>query len=316
MAESFLLQEMARKALAEDIIYGDRTTETLFPHSVPAIGHLISKENLTVAGLDLFQTVFEILDPNVYFETLVGPGSQAKSGEVIGKVFGDGRALLKGERTALNFLQHLCGVATLTRRFVDKVSGSTAKVVDTRKTIPGLRALEKEAVLLGGGYNHRFHLGDLILIKDNHIALAKGIENAVRATRATLSHPLKIEVETKTNKEVEEAIEGGADIIMLDNMSIAQIEHAVSLIRKKTPTTLIEVSGGIHLENISRIAKCGPDLISIGLITHSAPAVDISLEITNDERKVTRTGAVTPAGIVTTQSSKNRSRRPKSSSRS
>ncbi len=289
MAEYFLLKALVEKALTEDILYGDRTTDALFPRPVLATGELIAKETLIVAGLELFQTVFEVLDPKVQFKILVAPGEQAKKGTCIGRLTGDGRVLLKGERTALNFLQRLCGIATLTRQFVSLVPKTTA-IVDTRKTTPGLRALEKEAVVLGGGMNHRFHLSDLVLIKDNHIALAKGIKNAVRATRATLSHPLKIEVEVTNNKEVKEAIEAGADIIMLDNMTIPEIESAVVLIRKTAPSTPIEVSGGINLHNVARVAQCGVDMISIGAITHSAPAVDISLEITHDERRTIRRG--------------------------
>ncbi|HEY5599536.1 MAG TPA: carboxylating nicotinate-nucleotide diphosphorylase, partial [Candidatus Manganitrophaceae bacterium] len=189
------------------------------------------------------------------------------------------RALLKGERSALNFLQRLSGVATLTRRFVEQVQGTSARIVDTRKTTPGLRALEKEAVRHGGGWNHRFHLGDLALIKDNHIALAKGISQAVKQTRASLSHPLKIEVEVTSLSEVEEALQCGADFLMLDNMTLREINQAVDVIRKTSPATKIEVSGGVHLENVAAIAKCGVDMISIGALTHSAPAVDISLEI-------------------------------------
>ncbi len=281
MAESFLLQEIAKRGLSEDLIYGDRTTEKLFPRPIPALGDLIAKEELVVAGLDLFQTVFELLDPSFRFEIAIGQGTVAAPGTTIGRLAGDGRALLKGERVALNFLQHLCGVATLTRLFVQKVAGTKAKIVDTRKTLPGLRILEKEAVLLGGGYNHRFHLGDLILIKDNHIALAHGIVNAVNATRATLSHPLKIEVEVETFDQVKQAIASGAEIIMLDNMSIPEIKRAVALIRKKRPQIEIEASGGVHLENVAAIAKCGVDMISVGSLTHSAKASDISLDISH-----------------------------------
>ncbi len=285
MAEYFLLKEIVERALAEDILYGDKTTDAIFPCPILASGQLVAKERLTLAGIDLFQMVFEVLDPSVQFKMRVLSGEEARKGECMGTVIGDARVLLKGERTALNFLQHLCGIATLTEKFVRAVSKTNVKIIDTRKTTPGLRALEKEAVLLGGGFNHRFHLGDLVLIKDNHIALAKGIANAVRATRASLSHPLKIEVEVTNTKEVKEAIESGADIIMLDNMSIPEIEHAVALIRKEAPMTPIEVSGGINLENVSRVAQCGVDMISIGAITHSAPAVDISLEMTDDKRR-------------------------------
>ncbi|MEK7286846.1 MAG: carboxylating nicotinate-nucleotide diphosphorylase [Nitrospirota bacterium] len=281
MTELFLLQDIVKRSLTEDLVYGDRTTETLFPRAIPAIGEIIAKEDLVVAGLDLCQTVFDVLAPSVQFEILIPPGKNAKPGEKIGILRGDARALLKGERTALNFIQRLSGIATHTRRFVDRANG--VKIVDTRKTTPGLRALEKEAVILGGGYNHRFHLGDLILIKDNHIVLAGGIINAVTKTRVTLSHPLKVEVEVKNLKEVEDAIQSGADIIMLDNMTIPQIEEAVLLIRNKSPKIPIEVSGGINLNNVASVAKCGIDMISIGSLTHSAPAVDISLEIVHDK---------------------------------
>jgi nicotinate-nucleotide pyrophosphorylase (carboxylating) len=284
MAEYFLLKSIAEKALTEDIVYGDKTTDTLFPRPILAVGELIAKETLIVAGLDLFQTVFEILDPKVRFEMYVAPGETVQKGACIGKIIGDARVLLKGERTALNFLQHLCGIATLTGQFVSQVGKNRAKILDTRKTTPGLRVFEKEAVVFGGGLNHRFHLSDLVLIKDNHIALAKGIKNAVKATRAMLSHPLKIEVEVTNLKEVKEAIQSKADIIMLDNMTIPEIECAVLLIRRNAPLIPIEVSGGINLKNVARVAQCGVDMISIGAITHSAPAVDISLEITDDKQ--------------------------------
>ncbi len=280
MIEPFLLKELAQRGLSEDLIYGDRTTEALFPHPLPGTGSVIAKEDLIVAGLDLFETIFSILDPDVQFASRITPGQMAKNGSQIVQMTGDGRALLKGERTALNFLQRLCGIATLTHQFVERVSGTSVKIVDTRKTTPGFRALEKEAVRLGGGVNHRFHLGDMVLIKDNHIALAKGIVNAVKQTRAALAHPLKIEVEVTNLIEVGEAIKSGADIIMLDNMPIGEVRRAVAAIRGKSPSILIEVSGGITLGNVEAVAKCGVDMISIGALTHSAPAVDISLEIT------------------------------------
>jgi nicotinate-nucleotide pyrophosphorylase (carboxylating) len=287
MVEPFILKTLAERGLTEDLIYGDRTTETLFPRPVPAEGNVIAKEQMTVAGLDLFQAVFAILDPSVFLVVEILPGQEAQPGNRIGRLIGDGRALLKGERTALNFLQHLSGVATLTRQFVNAVAATQTKIVDTRKTLPGLRALEKEAVVLGGGYNHRFHLGDLILIKDNHITLAGGIVSAVKATRATLSHPLKIEVETQTIQQVKEAIKSGAEIIMLDNMSIPMIQQAVALIRK-SPAIEIEVSGGVCLTNVAAIAKCGVDMISVGAITHSAKSSDINLDIIHDERTRTK----------------------------
>jgi nicotinate-nucleotide pyrophosphorylase (carboxylating) len=279
MIEPFLLRELAQRALAEDLIYGDRTTEALFPHPLPAVGNVIAKEALVVAGLDLFQTVFHLLDPTIRFEEAARPGEAVRKGRSLVRIFGDARVLLKGERTALNFLQRLSGIATLTRRFVDQVQGTAARIIDTRKTTPGLRALEKEAVRMGGGINHRFHLGDLVLIKDNHIALAGGITPAVKNARAALSHSLKIEVEVTRLSEVEEAIQHAVDIIMLDNMELKEIKQAVRLIRKKAPSTQIEVSGGVQLENVAAVAKTGVDLISVGALTHSARGVDLSLEI-------------------------------------
>jgi nicotinate-nucleotide pyrophosphorylase (carboxylating) len=290
MIEPFFLRELAQRALAEDLIHGDRTTEALFPHPLPAVGNVIAKEGLVVAGLDLFQTVFHLLDPTIRFEEAAGAGEAVRKGRSLLRLFGDARVLLKGERTALNFLQRLSGVATLTRRFVDQVQGTAARIIDTRKTTPGLRVLEKEAVRLGGGINHRFHLGDLILIKDNHIALAGGVTPAIKSARAALSHSLKIEVEVTRLSEVEEAIQHGVEIIMLDNMELKEIKQAVRLIRKKSPSTQIEVSGGVQLENVSAVAKTGVDLISVGALTHSAPAVDLSLEITPPPKQMMKEG--------------------------
>lgn len=277
--EPFLLKKLVERALAEDLSYGDRTTEALFHRPVPAVGEIIAKGDLVVAGLDVFQTVFELLDPTIRVEAHIAAGQKAQPGDSIGSVYGDGRLLLKGERTALNFLQRLSGVATQTRRFVDQVAGTGAKIVDTRKTTPGLRMLEKEAVRLGGGWNHRFHLGDMVLIKDNHIALTGGVANALKEARVSLSHPFKIEVETTTLAEVKEALQIGAEIILLDNMSLPEIKQSVELIRKGASGVKIEVSGGVRLENVAAIAGCGVDMISVGALTHSAPAVDISFEM-------------------------------------
>ena len=280
MIESIFLKELARRALAEDLAYGDRTTEALFSDPRPAVGTVLAKEPLEKTKHKQNQTNKQLLDPGVRFEAAAGEGEMIQKGGTVLRIFGDAAVLLKGERTALNFLQRLSGVATLTRRFVDETAGTAARIVDTRKTTPGLRALEKEAVRLGGGINHRFNLADLILIKDNHIALAGGITAAVKKARAALSHALKIEVEVTSQAEVEEAIRQGVEIIMLDNMDLKAIREAVQLIRKKAPSTRIEISGGVRLETVAAIARCGVDLISVGALTHSAPAVDISLEIT------------------------------------
>ncbi|MBI3804885.1 MAG: carboxylating nicotinate-nucleotide diphosphorylase [Nitrospirae bacterium] len=280
MAEAVFLREWVVRALAEDLAYGDRTTEALFPNPFPAVGEVVAKAELVVAGVDVFAAVFNALDPTIRIDIQIAPGQRAKPGDSIATLSGDGRVLLKGERTALNFLQRLSGVATLTRRFVDQVAGSGARIVDTRKTTPGLRSLEKEAVRLGGGWNHRFHLGDLVLIKDNHIALAGVVAPAIQAARAALSHPFKIEVETTTLAEVQEALEAGVEILLLDNMTLPQMKEAVALIRRTAPATKIEVSGGVRLETVAAIAACGVDMISVGALTHSAPAADLSLEMT------------------------------------
>jgi len=279
MSESFLINELVKRALAEDLGYGDRTTDALFPSPIAAIGDIVAKEDHVLAGLDLVCAVFQMLDPSVGFEWNYASGEKVEKGARIARVSGDARILLKGERTALNFLQHLSGIATLTRRFVDRIQGTPARIVDTRKTTPGLRVCEKEAVCLGGGVNHRFHLGDLILIKDNHILLGKGVAVAIRAVRAAKPHSLKVEVEVSTFSELEEALQEGVEIIMLDNMPISEIKKAIGLIKAKSPGTLVEVSGGVNLENVAEIARCGVDLISVGALTHSAPAVDISFDI-------------------------------------
>ncbi len=278
MIEPFLARDLVRQALSEDLLYGDPTTEALFPKPFDAIGDVVAKEDLVIAGLDLFEIVFQTLDPTVRFEPVFSPGQLVPKGGLIARLTGDGRSILKAERTALNFMQKLSGIATLTRQFVEAVKGTPAQVVDTRKTTPGYRALEKKAVRLGGGGNHRFHLGDLILIKDNHIALVGGIKEAVTRARAYSGHTLKIEVEVNTFEELEAAIATLPEIIMLDNMNIDQIKKAVARIRSENQGILIEVSGGVTLDTVKTIANSGVDLISVGALTHSAPAVDISLE--------------------------------------
>ena len=283
MIDPFLSRELIEQALREDLFYGDVTTDALFQNSFAAVGEVMAKEDLIVAGTDLFQAVFSVLDPSLRIDLLASPGQSLHRGDTIARLEGDARSLLKGERTALNFLQRLSGIATLTRKFVAEVAGTSAKIVDTRKTTPAHRALEKEAVRLGGGQNHRGHLGDLILIKDNHIALSGGMKNAIQRVCAAPSHPLKIEVEVDRLSDLGEAISGGVEIIMLDNMSLDEIRKAVSLIRAKAQSILIEVSGGIDLESVRAIAECDVDLISVGALTHSARAVDIGLDIQKAE---------------------------------
>jgi nicotinate-nucleotide pyrophosphorylase (carboxylating) len=251
----------------------------LFPNPVQAKGIFLAKDDLVVCGLDAARAVFDQIDPAISFEPIGRDGSKSRAGGEIARVAGDVRGILKGERTALNFLQRLSGIATLTARFASEVAGTGADIIDTRKTTPGLRLLEKEAVRAGGGKNHRFNLGEMILIKDNHIALAGGVVPAVAAAKRVSSHPVRIEVEVKNLSEIEEALSAGAEILLLDNMDVKELAQAVPLIRKKAPATLIEASGGVHLKNVREIAESGVDLISIGALTHSAPAVDISLEV-------------------------------------
>jgi nicotinate-nucleotide pyrophosphorylase (carboxylating) len=276
--ETTALARMVRVALAEDVATGDITTRRLFPRAVRANAVILAKQPAIIAGLPAARAVFHAVDQAVRFRAGVREGARVEPGTIVATLSGDGRSILAGERVALNFLQHLSGVATLTRRFVDAVRGTRAVILDTRKTTPGLRLLEKYAVRMGGGRNHRLNLGNGILIKDNHIALAGGLSSAVRAaTRGSgrADRP-PIEVETTTLDEVRDAVAAGAKIILLDNMPVATIKEAVLLIGSRANT---EVSGGVHLQNVREIAATGVDAISIGALTHSAPAVDFSLEV-------------------------------------
>jgi nicotinate-nucleotide pyrophosphorylase (carboxylating) len=276
--ETIQLARMVRVALAEDSGGGDITTRRLFSRAVKAKGAIIVKQQAIIAGLPAARAVFQAVDQTVRFRPRVREGARVEQGTIIATLSGDGRSLLAGERVALNFLQHLSGVATLTRRFVDAVQGTQAVILDTRKTIPGLRLLEKYAVRMGGGHNHRMNLGDGILIKDNHIALAGGLRSAVQAAKQQIGRTRRrpIEVEATTLDEVQEAVAAGAEIILLDNMPVATIKEAVLLIGTRAKT---EVSGGVHLQNVRELAATGVDAISIGALTHSAPAVDLSLEV-------------------------------------
>lgn len=274
-----LIRDLVIRALAEDLGTGDVTTQALFDRPVPAEGSIVAEEHdaLIVAGLAVAHEVFAQVDPTLEFATLLEDGDRAASGSAILEVTGDGRSILKAERVALNFLQRLSGIATLTAKFCEAVRGYRVKIVDTRKTTPGMRSLEKWAVTLGGGYNHRQSLADGILIKDNHLALAgRDVARACRVARERAPHGLKIEVEVQTIDEVRAALDGGADIILLDNMDLPSIRRAVDLIKGRA---LIEVSGGVTLANVREIAAAGPDLISIGALTHSAPAVNLSMDI-------------------------------------
>ena len=267
---------LIEQALAEDIGQGDRTTGALFPEPVQAQARIITHEDIVVAGLFLVAEISQRLDPKIQVDSLVSEGQSVRAGTILTELMGDGRSLLTGERVALNFLQHLSGIATFTSQFVEAVKGTKAMILDTRKTTPGLRVLEKYAVRTGGGRNHRMNLSDGILIKDNHIALMGSLKEAVQRVKKKSPSGFKVEVEAATLKEVEEALSAEADIILLDNMTVSQIKDAIMLIKGRA---LIEVSGGVHLNNVREIASTGVDFISIGALTHSARAVDISMDI-------------------------------------
>ena len=267
--------------LAEDMGRGDLTTSAVVPPTARARARVLAKQPLVVAGLDVVRAVFVELDPSAIIQRCSADGEQAPAGETLALINGSARALLSGERVALNLLQRLSGIATLTRRYVDAVKGTNARIVDTRKTTPGLRALEKYAVRVGGGQNHRMGLDDGVLIKDNHIAIAGGLREAVEAARAALPHLHKIQVEVENLDQLREAVKLGVDAVLLDNMSPTETREAVREVRSSAygDRVVIESSGGITLETVRDYAEAGVDLISVGALTHSAPAVDISLEL-------------------------------------
>ena len=273
------IREIVAHALAEDCGTGDVTTKALFRANVPASGTILAEEpeGLVVAGLAVAVEVFSQADTSLECTTHFADGDRIPAGATVLTVTGDGRSMLQGERVALNFLQRLSGIATLTAKFCDAVKGFKTRIVDTRKTTPGLRALEKWAVTLGGGWNHRQSLADGILIKDNHLALAGGdVARACRLARERAPHGLKIEVEVQSLDAVKAALDGGADIILLDNMSVPTICRAIELIKGRAT---IEVSGGVTLSHVREIAAAGADLISVGALTHSAPAARFSMDI-------------------------------------
>jgi nicotinate-nucleotide pyrophosphorylase (carboxylating) len=268
-------------ALLEDIGAGDITTEFFVPETLHSAGRIIAREKAVVAGTETAAEVFRRVDPSIHTEILRPDGSEIGAGDAIIEVRGLARSLLKAERVALNFLQRLSGIATLTRQFVDAAGNSNVKILDTRKTTPGLRALEKAAVLAGGGANHRFGLYDMVLVKDNHLAAAAGFSGfAARIQQLRKERPkIQIEVEADQLEQVRAFLQiEGVDVILLDNMTPAQIREAVALRQHKVK---FEASGGITLKNIHRIAATGVDYISIGGLTHSARAIDLSLEMTH-----------------------------------
>lgn len=267
-------EPVVRQALAEDVGSGDLTTALTVDPDVRARAEIISRQALVLSGLGPARLTFELVDPSVRFDALVPEGARAVSGQVLVEIQGAAASILTAERVALNYMMRLSGVATLTARFVEAVRGTRARIVDTRKTTPGLRALEKAAVRAGGGANHRFGLYDGVLIKDNHIAAAGSITAAVSRAKGRAPHTLKIEVEVEDLGGLEEAIQAGADIVLLDNMTPGQLAEAVRLARGRV---VLEASGGVNLETVAEVAASGVDVISIGALTHSAPAVDLSL---------------------------------------
>ncbi|OBZ15466.1 MULTISPECIES: carboxylating nicotinate-nucleotide diphosphorylase [Bacillales] len=273
------VREQIRGWLAEDLGSGDITTETTIPRESKSKAVIHVKESGIIAGLPIAKLVFEVVDSSLVFEQKVQDGDYVDKGTVIAIVEGSTHSLLIGERLALNLMQRLSGIATKTRAFVDALEGLPVRLVDTRKTTPGHRMLEKYAVRVGGGANHRFGLYDAVMIKDNHIKGSGGIRAAVEAARRKIPHTMKIEVETESLEQVDEALACGADIIMLDNMAPDRMREAVARIKGASPHVIVEASGGVSLETINRIAACGVDVISVGGLTYSFNALDISLDL-------------------------------------
>jgi len=272
-----VVKKIIEHALAEDIGIGDLTSNLIFKNSNKQVSAgMIFKESGIVAGIELVKMLYLLLDPRVEVDLLVTDGERVKKGQVAAKITGEAKIILSGERVALNFLQRMSGIATRTNEYVKAVSGYPVKILDTRKTTPGLRVLEKYAVKVGGGLNHRFALYDGILIKDNHIKAAGSIGNAVEAVKMGSPPGIKIELEVETLEQVKEALDIGVDMILLDNMDIGTLKRAVKMIGNKA---IKEASGGITLDNVREVAATGVDYISIGELTHSQRALDISLEI-------------------------------------
>ncbi len=275
MLKNIAIQGIIQKALEEDIQNEDITTDSIVPVDVESHAFLYVKEDGVIAGLQIAEMVFEYLDPNISFTYQKNDGDKVKKGDIVAKIEGKARAILTGERTALNLLQRMSGIATMTANLVEPLAYYNTEIVDTRKTAPGLRILDKYAVRVGGGKNHRFGLFDAVLIKDNHIKMAGGIKQAVSLARQRIPHTMRIEVETESLDAVKEALEARADIIMLDNMDLDNMKEAIEVIGGRA---LVEASGGITEAQILNIAKLGVDFISIGAITHSVKALDISLD--------------------------------------
>jgi len=271
------IEEAVRAALAEDLgRAGDVTTQAIIPANARARAAIVARQSGVVAGIQAARAAFALMDPQINFEAEVVDGARIAPGAVVAMIFGPARPILSAERVALNFLGQLSGVATLTARYVSAIAGAAARICDTRKTTPLLRALEKYAVRCGGGVNHRFGLDDAVLIKDNHVAVAGGVIPALKAAKANVGHLVKIEIEVDTLDQLREVLEEGADAVLLDNMTPNDLRSAVALVGGRMTC---EASGGVTLANVAEIAKTGVDLISVGALTHSAPVFDFGLDI-------------------------------------
>lgn len=272
------VKKIILQALREDVSGGDITTLATIPQSQILYGEFLAKDNGVVSGLDVAKQVFHILNNNIEFKIHINDGSSIKKGQILASIKGQGVSILMGERLALNFIQRMSGIASMTKYYVDAVAGTKAIILDTRKTAPGLRIFDKQAVKDGGGQNHRFGLFDMYLIKDNHIAASGSITKAIKNVRKSNKDNLLIEIEVTNFLELEEALSQMPDRIMLDNMNLGEIQNAVKIVAGKIP---LEVSGGVNLKTVSAIAQTGVDYISVGALTHSVKALDISLEIKN-----------------------------------
>ncbi|HEY6066343.1 MAG TPA: carboxylating nicotinate-nucleotide diphosphorylase [Thermoanaerobaculia bacterium] len=275
------LDRRLREFLAEDVGSGDVTTDSIVPAQVRASGEIVAKSDCVVSGLSVSRRVFELLDPHLEWDERGEPsaGTTVPGGTALARLSGKARAILTGERVALNLLQRMCGIATATRRYVDAVAGTGCRVLDTRKTPPGLRAFDRAAVRDGGGVNHRAGLFDMVLVKDNHRAIAGGVKSALEAVRRSARADLKVEVEVESEQDLREAIAGGADVLLIDNQSPTTVRRWVDIARKGPRSPAIEASGNITLANARDYALAGVDSISIGALTHSVTAADLSLEM-------------------------------------
>ncbi len=273
------VKEAVARALAEDVGPGDVTALATVEAHAQCRAVIEARAEGVIAGLPVAREVFQTIDPRISFEEIVGEGERVSQGTQVTRLAGNTRAMLTAERTALNFLQRLSGIATLAADYVEAVQGTGTRIIDTRKTAPGLRLLDKYAVRVGGGHNHRSGLFDGVLIKDNHLRAAGGVSQAISRARSAVHHLLRIEVEVQTLEEVDEALTAGADVILLDNMELSEVREAARLVEGRCQ---VEVSGGIDLSTVRALAECGVNYISVGALTHSAPALDLALEIADD----------------------------------